>query len=153
MKKIFNHLYALVLYRFILLLLVYSIIRIIYYLCNLGLYTDISTSHLFILLGAGIPFDITAILYINLLYLLLQIIPFQFRYNISYQKILKVLFIVSIRSSCFSILQTLFSAALLYDVQPFLFLKNLEMKQTILASSGNFLRIIGGQQYYGLFLL
>lgn len=47
------------------------------------------------MLYGGIKFDISALLYINLLYILLNIIPFPFRYGKGYQNFCKWLFVVS----------------------------------------------------------
>ena len=43
----------------------------------------------------GVKFDVSALLYINVLFILLQTIPFSFRYSKSYQKFCKYLFIIS----------------------------------------------------------
>jgi hypothetical protein len=43
----------------------------------------------------GIRFDLTAILYLNLLFILLLIVPFTFRFGRLYQQFLKYLFIIT----------------------------------------------------------
>jgi phosphoglycerol transferase MdoB-like AlkP superfamily enzyme len=42
----------------------------------------------------GLQFDLSAMLYINCLYILLMILPFDFRFNISYQRVLKYIFFI-----------------------------------------------------------
>ncbi len=43
----------------------------------------------------GIVFDISAVIYINILFIFLHIIPLDFRYNSGYQKLLKYIFIIT----------------------------------------------------------
>lgn len=45
--------------------------------------------------AGGLKFDVSALLYINALYLFLQIIPFTFRYKEAYQKVCKWLFLLT----------------------------------------------------------
>lgn len=47
------------------------------------------------ILKGGLLFDISAIVYINLVFIFFSIVPFQFRYNNTYQKVLKYLFLVT----------------------------------------------------------
>jgi len=47
------------------------------------------------IMKGGLLFDISATVYINMLFILLHIVPFDFRYNDTYQGILKYLFFIS----------------------------------------------------------
>ncbi|TCC92138.1 alkaline phosphatase family protein [Pedobacter frigiditerrae] len=87
--------YTALTYRFLLLLVLYLFCRLGFYFTNLSLFKHIAfTDLLYILLG-GIKFDIVALLYINSLYIVLQAIPFPFRYRTGYQRFCKWLFIIT----------------------------------------------------------
>lgn len=81
--------------RFALLLGIYSLLRIGFYLFNINSFPNLDTSQLLIILLGGIKFDISALLYLNSLYIVLQSLPLPFRYKSLYQKICKWLFIVT----------------------------------------------------------
>ena len=94
-KQSSKNLYALLFYRLGLLLVLYTLCRFLFYIFNISTFPDISTSHLFTLFWAGLTFDISAMFYINIVYVVAQIIPLQSRYKVGYQKALKGLFCVS----------------------------------------------------------
>lgn len=87
--------YSALLARFILLLLLYSLLRLGFYWANQGLFPNMTTKQLVSVFSGGIKFDLSALLYINILYIFLLIIPFRFRHNPTYQKLTKWLFIVT----------------------------------------------------------
>ncbi len=96
MKKTYTtNLYIALAYRFLLLLLIYTLCRIGFYAFNYGLFQHISLPKYLYMLYGGIKFDVSALLYINLIYILLQVIPFPFRYRRGYQSFSKWLFIAS----------------------------------------------------------
>lgn len=79
--------------RLILLLFLFSVQRLAFYFYNHSLFDQVTLSSLSYMLYGGVQFDLTAILYFNLLYIVLLLVPFTFRYNKSYQKMLDVLFV------------------------------------------------------------
>jgi len=88
-------LYVALAYRLGIVLIVYTFCRIGFFLFNAGLFQDISfTKYLRILFG-GLKFDLSALIYINSLFILMQVIPFGFRYREGYQKFCKWLFIIT----------------------------------------------------------
>jgi len=88
-------LYLALAYRFLVILFIYTLCRIGFYLFNRDLFHDINAvSYLRILYG-GLKFDISALLYINLLFIVLHVLPFPFKYNQSFQRFCKWLFIIS----------------------------------------------------------
>ncbi len=87
--------YVTLAYHFVLLLLSYSLCRLGFYLTNQSLFNHLNSNDLLFIFLGGIKFDIVAILYINSLYILLQAIPFPFKYQNGYQKFCKWLFILS----------------------------------------------------------
>ena len=59
----------------LLVMLVYTLSRVFFYWINIDLYPHVSFTHLMEMLAGGLRFDLTAILYINSLYLLLVLLP------------------------------------------------------------------------------
>lgn len=90
-----GNLYLMLLWRFMVLMLLFSLTRILFYLFNAEYFPDLTFRGFMYILWGGLQFDITAILYTNLLYFFLLLIPFTFRYNRWYQNALKYLFIVT----------------------------------------------------------
>jgi phosphoglycerol transferase MdoB-like AlkP superfamily enzyme len=82
------------LYNFLLMLLIYYLCRIFFFLVNQSYFPDVTFSHFLTLLKGGFQFDISALIYTNLIYLGLQIIPFRFRQNRTYQSTARRIFIL-----------------------------------------------------------
>ena len=59
----------------LLVMVVYTLTRLFFYWINIDLYPNVSTCHLIEMLIGGLRFDLTALLYINSLYLLLVLLP------------------------------------------------------------------------------
>jgi len=66
---------------------IFSLSRLFYYLTNTATYPDVSGSHLWELLGGGVRFDLTALLYLNSVYLLLELFPLKIRQHKRYQQV------------------------------------------------------------------
>lgn len=90
-----NNSYILLLYRFFLAMLTFSICRIAFYFFNIELYPDMTFPRFMRIMYGGLRFDLSALLYVNSLFILINILPFRFIYNITLQKVLKVLFVVT----------------------------------------------------------
>ncbi len=82
-------------YRIILVLLLFSLSRIGFYFFNLKMFPGITPGEFISILRGGIVFDISAAVYINMLFILLQIVPFDFRYSKIYEKLSMWLFFVT----------------------------------------------------------
>jgi len=95
LKKVEVPIFMALVARFALLLGIYSLLRIGFYLFNINSFPNLDTSQLLIILLGGIKFDISALLYLNSLYIVLQSLPLPFRYKSLYQKISKWLFLVT----------------------------------------------------------
>lgn len=91
----FLQLQKVLLIRFGIVMLIYTITRIIFFLANISMFQETTTSGFMLMLGGGLRFDLSALLYINSLYILSQTIPFRFRYNPLYQKITSAWFLVT----------------------------------------------------------
>src|SRR5690606_25063493 len=81
--------------QFLLLLLLYALLRIGFYAYNSSLFPNVATDDFLLMLWGGIKFDVVALLYLNILYILMQTIPFAFKYARLYQRIAHWIFIVT----------------------------------------------------------
>ena len=81
--------------RLLFAMLLFSLCRIIFYLLNTDLFPEMTFSHFLYLLKNGLRFDLTAALYVNILFIVGSILPFRFRHRLSYQKILKWIFYIT----------------------------------------------------------
>lgn len=93
-SAIWGNIYLVLLMRLLLVFAIYTITRLLFYLLNQSLFADMSTGYLLSLMWHGLRFDATAIAYTNSLVILMHIIPFRFRYNRAYQKVLGIIFYV-----------------------------------------------------------
>lgn len=87
--------FLLLLIQFIVLLVIYAGLRYGFYVFNKSMFPQVTTSELLLMMWGGVKFDTVAILYLNILYILLQSIPFPFKYDITYQKVCKWVFVVT----------------------------------------------------------
>ena len=94
MQILFSHLFIL-LKRLSLTLLLFTICRILFYVINRDLFLGLGFGELFLLLIAGLRFDISAIIMVNSLFILLSLIPIPFRSALRFQKMLKWLFFLT----------------------------------------------------------
>lgn len=95
MKKFFGNIYVVTAYRILLVVLLFSLCRIGFFLFNYRMFPGIPLSQFGSILKGGVVFDISAIVYINILFILFSIIPFDFRYEKGYQKIMAWLFYIT----------------------------------------------------------
>lgn len=76
-------------------MLLFSISRVGFYVFNFKMFPDIPYTQFLTILKGGLLFDISATVYINLIFIFFNIIPFEIRYNKIYQEILKYLFFIT----------------------------------------------------------
>ena len=81
--------------NFLLVMVVFTVSRIFFFLVNKSYFPGVDSAHLLNLLKGGLQFDLTALLYINLLYMAMQLIPFRFRTNRIYQKAARWVFVIT----------------------------------------------------------
>lgn len=89
------NLYVALAYRFLIVLVLYTLCRIGFYIFNHNLFQHITLPKYLFMLWGGLKFDLSALLYINLVFILLQVIPFPFKYREGYQQFCKWLFLIS----------------------------------------------------------
>ena len=90
-----NNWNVLFIYRIVVALMLFSICRLYFFLYNYDLFPQVYTTDFFRMALGGLRFDIVAVFYINLLFILLCTIPFRFRYKQGYQKTLKVIYLIT----------------------------------------------------------
>jgi phosphoglycerol transferase MdoB-like AlkP superfamily enzyme len=88
-------LYAALIRRLLVVMLLFSGLRAVFYAYNLGFFPDVASDRLAVMLAGGLRFDFVAVLYVNILFIFLNVIPFAFRYGSGYQRFAKGLFLVS----------------------------------------------------------
>jgi hypothetical protein len=94
MNKHHNH-YILLAWRIALLFALFTLCRAIFFLLNSDLYPDMTFGRFMRIAGGGLRFDLTAIIYTNLLYVVVALLPFRFIYTRPVQNALKTLFVVT----------------------------------------------------------
>ena len=82
-------------YRIVVMYVLFGICRLLFVLFNFRYFSISGPAHLFQWLWGGLVFDTVAILYVNILYIVLATIPVPFRYKKWYEAILSVLFVVT----------------------------------------------------------
>jgi phosphoglycerol transferase MdoB-like AlkP superfamily enzyme len=87
-------LYFLLIWRFTLVMLLFSICRVAFYLINRGYFPNTTFNGMMEIMRGGVIFDTTAVLYTNLLYFFLFLLPFDFRFNMVFQTTMKYLYLV-----------------------------------------------------------
>jgi len=80
--------------RLLILLLLYSISRLVFYFINTSIFSNIGFVELIKILFYGLRFDVSAILAINFLFIFLSLLPFKFRNKRAYQNLIEYLFYV-----------------------------------------------------------
>jgi len=85
----------LLLKRVLIVFIIYQITRILFFVNNISHFSEVQFSDLMYMMWGGLRFDLTAIIYINSLFILLSMIPLKIRNNTSYKKVLLYLFIGS----------------------------------------------------------
>jgi phosphoglycerol transferase MdoB-like AlkP superfamily enzyme len=94
-RNLTNNIYTVLIYRVLLILFLFSLCRIGFYLFNHRMFPDISVGQFLVMMKGGLLFDISAAVYVNMIFILLEIVPFDFRYNALYEKVIRILFFVT----------------------------------------------------------
>ncbi|WP_270089795.1 LTA synthase family protein [Sphingobacterium sp. SYP-B4668] len=87
--------YIALLIRFVVLLFLYGLLRLGFYVVHAELFPNVSPNELMVMLCGGVKFDIAALLYLNILYILLMILPIPYKYNDVYQRVAKWIFVIT----------------------------------------------------------
>lgn len=90
-----GNIFVVLAYRMLLVMILFTLCRIGFYVFNLQMFPGVSAGQFISILWGGIVFDISAAVYINSLFIVLQIIPFDIRYKSVYQSVVKYIFFVT----------------------------------------------------------
>lgn len=93
--RLSGNIYWALLLRLLLVMVLFTLCRIGFYLYNVSFFPDMALADFLRLLWGGLQFDLTAVLYINSLFILLMILPFDFRFRYGYQEVAKYIFFVT----------------------------------------------------------
>ena len=74
---------------------IFSLCRIGFFVFNYKMFPGVSFPQFITIMKGGLTFDISAIVYVNMLLILLHIIPFEIRYKDIYQSVLKYIFFIT----------------------------------------------------------
>lgn len=85
--KIWKHPWVVAFCNVLLVMVLYTLSRLFFFLINRSMFPDVSGAHLWELCKGGVRFDLTAVLYLNSLYILLMLLPLRIRENHLYGKI------------------------------------------------------------------
>jgi arylsulfatase A-like enzyme len=90
-----RNIFVVLIYRIFLIMILFSLFRIGFYLFNHKMFPDVSPGQFLTMMKGGLTFDISAVVYVNMLFILLSIIPLEVRYKDVYQEILKYIFYIT----------------------------------------------------------
>ena len=82
-------------YRILIIMVLLTLCRIGFFVFNYKMFPDVPVDQFLTILKGGLVFDVSAVVYINSLFIILLIIPFDFRYNDLYQKTVKIIYFVT----------------------------------------------------------
>lgn len=94
MKRKYYNINLEIMGKILLVVFIYQLCRVGFYLFNTELFIDMTFGKLLYYMLAGLRFDISAILYTNLLFLLLSLLPFKFTFKAGYRKAVNIIFYV-----------------------------------------------------------
>ena len=90
-----RNIFVVLIYRILLIMVLFSLFRIGFYLFNHKMFPGVTPGQLLTMMKGGLTFDISAVVYVNMLFILLNIIPLEVRYKDVYQEILKYIFYIT----------------------------------------------------------
>lgn len=88
-ERVWRHPWLVTAYNLLLMMAIYSLSRWFFYAINTDMFPDVSGAHLWEMMRGGVRFDLTAVLYLNSVYILLMLLPLptKVRNNAHYQRI------------------------------------------------------------------
>lgn len=90
-----GNIYVAMLLRLFIIYVLFSICRLAYYWYNQSFFPDLTAAQLVRIFIGGLKFDTTAILYVNMLFILGNTLPFKFRLLPAYQKTMLWIFMLT----------------------------------------------------------
>jgi phosphoglycerol transferase MdoB-like AlkP superfamily enzyme len=93
--RLSGNIYWALLLRLLLVMFLFTLCRLGFYLYNMSFFPDMTPGNFLWLLWGGLRFDLTAMLYVNTLYVLLMILPFDLRFRYGYREAVKYIFFIT----------------------------------------------------------
>lgn len=90
-----RNIFVVLAYRILLVMLLFSLCRTGFFLFNHKMFPGVSFIQFITILKGGLAFDISAVVYINILFIFLHTVPLEVRYNDVYQVILKYIYFLT----------------------------------------------------------
>jgi len=137
MKRISQHIYVALVLKILLVLFIFSLSRFAFYIINQDLFDAVDFTQFLSYAIAGIKFDFASFVYVNILFLVLNLTPFRFRINSKYQKWVNIWFV-------FSNALILHFEAIDYAYFPFTLQRSTSLILTFAQSEGNILTLLMG---------
>lgn len=86
MKKFWQYPWVVGVRNIALMMVIYTLCRLFFYLISMDMYPNVTLSHLLEMMIGGMRFDVTALFYLNSVYMALMFLPLPWRTNETYQK-------------------------------------------------------------------
>lgn len=90
-----ENIYTALLYRLGVVMAMLMACRIGFYLFNISYFPDMTVRNFLRLLWGGLQFDMATMFYVNMLYIVMMILPFDFRFHPYYKKSSQYLFLIT----------------------------------------------------------
>ena len=90
-----RNIFVVLAYRILLIMFLFLLCRIGFFLFNYKMFPGVSLSQFITIIRGGLVFDISALVYVNILFIFLHIIPLEIRYKDVYQMVLKYIFFIT----------------------------------------------------------
>lgn len=90
-----ENIYTSLIYRLGIVMVMLMVCRIGFYLFNMQYFPDMTLTNFLRLCWGGLTFDLATMFYVNMLYIVLMILPFDFRFHPYYKKALQYLFLLT----------------------------------------------------------
>lgn len=93
--RLSGNIYWALLLRLLLVMFLFTLCRVGFYLFNMSFFPDMTLTNFVWLLWGGLQFDLTAMLYVNTLFIFLMILPFDFRFRYGYQEAVRYIYFIT----------------------------------------------------------
>ena len=90
-----GNIYLITVGRILIIFVFYTLCRLLFFIYNFSHFEKLNFNELITIFTAGILFDASAIVYTNIIYLFLFLLPFKFRYNRHFKVSLMILFFIT----------------------------------------------------------
>jgi phosphoglycerol transferase MdoB-like AlkP superfamily enzyme len=93
--RLSGNIYRALFLRLLLVMFLFSLCRLGFYFFNITFFPGMRWSAFLQLMAGGLKFDLAAVLYVNMLFIVLSVLPFDFRFRYAYQETLKYIFYIT----------------------------------------------------------